>query len=620
MSDQVAIHLSAVGKMYKMFPTRLDNVLDALGLARLMPWRRVKPQEFWALRAIDLEITAGSRLGIIGRNGAGKSTLLKLITGNVTPTEGRIEVNGDVQALLEAGAGFHPEFTGYENIRASLTYQGLTPTEIEAAVEEIAEFTELGQFLSQPFKTYSLGMQARLVFATATVLEPHILIVDEILGAGDAYFAGKSSERMKELVEDSGATVLLVSHALEQVARYCDESIWIERGRIVMRGPSLEVINAYEEFVHRLEDRRLRAKRRKRAATGLDHAALDGYSDTMVVSLEVTGSTGVRCDVAEVALLANEEPEETLRVGDVQDANPGFASAVSLTTSEWSSPQCEAGQWFRSVTLGPGRSSARGELAFLVYALFPEIDYRYRIRYRCVGPARVTLTISRNGTRVGEPILLPDGAAWTEASIPLARRLASGSDTATGVAKDSAGPLTAILSASPVRRWPSEGSVRVVQAVLVGADGQERAVFEGGSTLVLRVQLHALRSSRFNLIVGATLARLDGVPVSNLVSPPLSLHLAAGEHRWVSVTLDQLLLGDGQYVFSVSLFEGTVQEDTRYDLVARAYEFRVVGNPPLIAGSVFRHPARWALEPASDGPDGSSRDEVVSTTPRPTVA
>jgi lipopolysaccharide transport system ATP-binding protein len=620
MSDPIAIRLSGVGKMYQIFPTRLDNVLDALGLARLMPWRRVKPQEFWALRAIELEITAGSRVGIIGRNGAGKSTLLKLITGNVAQTEGRIEVNGDVQALLEAGAGFHPEFTGYENIRASLTYQGLTLTEIEVAVAEIAEFTELGQFLSQPFKTYSLGMQARLVFATATALKPHILIVDEILGAGDAYFAGKSSERMKELVEDSGATVLLVSHALEQVARYCDESIWIERGRIVMRGPSIEVINAYEEFIHGLEDRRLRAKRRKRLARSLDRATLDGYADAIVVSLEVTGSPGDRCDVTEVTLLANDQAEETLRVGDVQDVNPGSASTVSLATSEWSSPRYEARHWFRSVSVAPGRASARGEMVFYSYALLPEIDYRYRLCYRCLGQARVTLTMTRNGVRLGEPISLPEGAAWTESSIPLARGPGSVLETATGIAKGSGEPSEAPPSASPVRRWPGEGSVRTEQAVLVGADGQERAVFEGGSPLVLRVELRARRSGHFNLIVGATLARLDGVPVSNLVSPLLSIHLSAGEHRWVSVTLDQVLLGDGQYVFSVSLFEGTVQEETRYDLVARAYEFRVVGNPPLVAGSVFRHPARWTLDPASDRPAGSPRDEVAPPTPRSTVA
>ena len=607
--------------MYKIFPTQLDNVLDALGLARLRPWRRVKPQEFWALRAIELEITAGSRVGIIGRNGAGKSTLLKLITGNVAPTEGHIEVNGDVQALLEAGAGFHPEFTGYENIRASLTYQGLTLTEIEAAVAEIAEFTELGgQFLSQPFKTYSLGMQARLVFATATAIKPHILIVDEILGAGDAYFAGKSSERMKELVEDSGATVLLVSHSLEQVARYCDESIWIERGRIVMRGPSLEVINAYEEFVHRLEDRRLRAKRRKRLARNLDHAALDGYADAMVVSVEVTGSPGGRCDVTEVTLLANDQAEEVLRVGDVQDMNPGYSSMVSLATNEWSNPRYEAGHWFRSVSVAPGRPSARGEVVFYSYALLPEIDYRYRICYRCVGPARLALTMSRNGLPLDKPIPLPGGAGWLEASVPLALGLASVSGPPAAMTKVSGESGEVRSSASPVRRWPGEGSVRIEQAVLVGEDGQERAVFEGGSHLVLRVELRARRSGRFNLIVGATLARLDGVPVSNLVSAPISLHLAHRERQWVSVTLDPLLLGDGQYVFSVSLFEGAVQEETRYDLIARAYEFRVVGNPPLVAGSLFQHPARWRVEPASGKPGGSAAGEVAPTTRRPTVA
>ena len=203
MSDDIAIHLARVGKMYRIFPTRIDTALDALGVARLMPWHRPKYQEFWALREIDLELKRGHRIGIIGRNGAGKSTLLKLISGNLPPTEGEIEVRGNVQALLEAGAGFHPEFTGYENIHASLTYQGLTTPEIRAATDEIAEFTELGQFLSRPFKTYSAGMQARLNFATATAVKPEILIVDEILGAGDAYFFSKSTDRMVKLVEEA---------------------------------------------------------------------------------------------------------------------------------------------------------------------------------------------------------------------------------------------------------------------------------------------------------------------------------------------------------------------------------------------------------------------------------
>src|SRR6266404_4742064 len=173
MSDY-ALRLRGVSKMYKVFPSRTANLADALGL----PGRR-RFREFWALRGIDLELPHGKRLGIVGRNGAGKSTLLKLITGNIVPTVGTVDVGGSVQALLDAGAGFHPEFTGEENIRAALTLQAVPSSRMNDAIEEIAEFTELGEFLGQPFRTYSAGMQARLAFATATAVQPEILIVDE---------------------------------------------------------------------------------------------------------------------------------------------------------------------------------------------------------------------------------------------------------------------------------------------------------------------------------------------------------------------------------------------------------------------------------------------------------
>ena len=227
-----AIKLDGVGKMYKIFSSRTANLKDALGLPSV---RKSRYSAFWAVRDIDLELAQGQRLGIIGRNGAGKSTILKLITQNVAPTEGTVTVEGQVQALLDTGGGLHPEFTGDENIEASLTFLGLGHGEIRAARDDIAEFTELGRFLEQPFKTYSTGMQARLAFGIATTIQPEILVVDEILGAGDAYFFSKSITRMQRLIE-SGASVLLVSHALDQIIRFCDEAIWLERGQIVMRG------------------------------------------------------------------------------------------------------------------------------------------------------------------------------------------------------------------------------------------------------------------------------------------------------------------------------------------------------------------------------------------------
>ena len=198
---------------------------------------------------ISLDVPRGHRIGIVGRNGAGKTTLLKLICGNFAPTSGDVEVNGTVQALMNIGLGFHPEFTGRENVESSLQYNGLDRSEYQQALDGIIEFCELGDFLDQPFKSYSLGMQARLMFAAATAIKPDILIVDEVLGAGDAYFVAKSKKRVQKLV-NSGCTMLLVSHSMGQVLELCDEAIWIEHGQIRMKGEAFLVVKAYEEYLH----------------------------------------------------------------------------------------------------------------------------------------------------------------------------------------------------------------------------------------------------------------------------------------------------------------------------------------------------------------------------------
>jgi ABC-type polysaccharide/polyol phosphate transport system ATPase subunit len=596
MSDELALRLTGVSKMYKLFPSRLDAALEALGLTRAMPWRQGKGQQFWALRDVNLDLRVGSRLGIVGRNGAGKSTLLKLITGNVAATEGEVWVRGDVQALLEAGAGFHPEFTGYENIRASLAYQGLGEKDIDAAIEEIADFTELGHFLGQPFKTYSTGMQARLIFATATVLKPEILIIDEILGAGDAYFASKSGERMKRLVEDSGASVLLVSHAMPQVLQYCDECLWLERGRVVMRGPSIDVVNAYEGFIRDLEDRRLKARNRKRRA-GYGGGEADVYSDGLALTFTVQGERGAGCDVAEIALLKNGVVEETLRVGDVQDASGGYATALVLQGSDWSEPRRDRDGWSRRLDIRPdGAGRARGWAIFYAYMLFDDAEYSLRVRYRCEAAAGLSLAVSRNGSPLGDPTeLATGGAAWREETVKVSSLGSAAREPRGDV--DPRGHPPKGQGGRAIVRWPGEGSITIERAVLLGPDGHERAVFTVGEPLVLSMIVVAHRAGRYNPVAGATLIRLDGVYVSNFVSDPMPADLAEGESVELRLDVMPLNLGDGHFVFSLSIFEGSVALDgsTRYDLIARAYEFQVVGNPPLAAEAIFQHPGTWSL-------------------------
>ncbi|MEZ5659091.1 MAG: ABC transporter ATP-binding protein [Burkholderiaceae bacterium] len=263
MSEGV-ISAAGLGKMYRMYRNPRDKVIDAFGLGRFMPWKQNYYKEFWALRDLNFEIGRGERVGLVGRNGAGKSTLLKIIAGNVAQTEGSIAIRGEVQALMELGTGFHPEFTGRENIRASLAYHGLNQDQIESRVDDIIDFAELDDFIDQPIKSYSAGMYARLAFSTATSIQPEVLIIDEVLGAGDAYFAGKCLERMRRLTSDHGVTVLFVSHDVSAVQQLCTRAIWIDQGTIVEDADTQSVVKSYYRSIQREE-----AMRRRAQSTGL---------------------------------------------------------------------------------------------------------------------------------------------------------------------------------------------------------------------------------------------------------------------------------------------------------------------------------------------------------------
>lgn len=208
--------------------------------------RQLRYQEFWALRNVSFELEKGERLGILGFNGAGKSTLLKVIAGVLKPTEGKVEKKGTIVPLLELGAGFDSQYTGAENIYLYGAVLGYSKEFIDEKYDEIVEFSELKEFINVPIKNYSSGMKARLGFSIATVVEPDILIVDEVLSVGDAKFRKKSEKKIASMF-DKGVTVLFVSHSLEQVKRLCDKAILLEKGQIIASGTVKEVSAIYEE-------------------------------------------------------------------------------------------------------------------------------------------------------------------------------------------------------------------------------------------------------------------------------------------------------------------------------------------------------------------------------------
>ena len=203
-----------------------------------------KKEEFWALRDVNFEVKKGEVVGFIGSNGAGKSTLLKVIAGVMKPTKGKVEVHGNICPMIELGAGFDMDLTARENIYLNGAVLGYSKEFIESKFEEIVEFSELREFLDVPVRNFSSGMTARLAFSIATVVDPEILIVDEILSVGDIAFQAKSEAKMRSMI-GGGTTVLFVSHSLAQIENLCDRAVWLEHGQVKKIGPAKEICKEY---------------------------------------------------------------------------------------------------------------------------------------------------------------------------------------------------------------------------------------------------------------------------------------------------------------------------------------------------------------------------------------
>ena len=234
------ISVENVSKKFILAHDRPKHLADGL---RSLLWR-TKREDFWALKDVSFEVEAGEALGIIGHNGAGKSTMLKLLTRIMEPTKGRIRTRGRVSALIEVGAGFHPEMTGRENIYLNGAILGMTRREIDRKFDEIVEFAELEKFIDTPVKRYSSGMYVRLGFAVAAHVQPDLLMVDEVLSVGDANFQGKCSARMSDL-RHSGVTIVFVSHNLGYVESFCPRTLVLDHGQVTYAGDSRGAINLY---------------------------------------------------------------------------------------------------------------------------------------------------------------------------------------------------------------------------------------------------------------------------------------------------------------------------------------------------------------------------------------
>lgn len=333
-----ALEVDNVSKHYRLGSVgRGGSIRDAISgaVSRAVHRDARSRPEIWALREVSLELGEGHALGVVGRNGAGKSTLLKILGRITEPTSGVSRVRGRVACLLEVGTGFHPELTGRENVFLNGAILGMSRREIASRFDEIIDFSGVEDFLDTPIKRYSSGMQLRLAFAIAAHLEPDILVVDEILAVGDFEFQKKCLRRMAE-VEKEGRTVVFVSHDLEAIARLCPSAIWLEKGRVQVRGPATDVIDSYLASSH---------------ADGLFSSGLMGEGPLRIHSIKISDRTG-----RQSTSMRRDSPFSISVDFSLEERLPGFdialyvvnSSGVRIFDEAWSDREAKRAE-------GPGR-------------------------------------------------------------------------------------------------------------------------------------------------------------------------------------------------------------------------------------------------------------------------
>lgn len=286
------LSVSALGKAYKQYPTRGARLAEWL-----LPHRKNATRHTlrWVLHDISFEVCAGEALGIVGMNGAGKSTLLKIIAGTTQATTGRLESGGRVAALLELGMGFHPDFTGRQNAIMACQLQGMNGSDIAALLPQIEAYAEINDYFDQPLRTYSSGMQMRLAFSVATAQRPDILIVDEALSVGDAYFQHKSFDRIRQF-RAAGTTLLIVSHDRYAIQSICDRAILLHAGRLVLQGAPLEVLDYYNAI---LADQERQTIRQESLSDGRMQT-VSGSGEATVTAMALLNGDGQRLDAVDV--------------------------------------------------------------------------------------------------------------------------------------------------------------------------------------------------------------------------------------------------------------------------------------------------------------------------------
>lgn len=584
------ISISGLGKSFRRYSHPGWKALGAFGVP--VPQRSY--DEFWALREVNLSIAAGERIALVGKNGAGKSTLLRLITGQMEASAGTVEVGGRIQALMELGTGFHPDFTGVENIRSALLYNGVAGQDLEDRCQEVIEFTELEDFIDRPVKEFSSGMYARLAFAVATSIHPEILIIDEILGVGDAYFTGKCIQRMQALTA-RGATVLFVSHDMSAVQLLCDRAVWLESGKVRMDGDTLSVSKAYLAEIRYQEDLRLRAR-----AMAISKRALRSVQDQTEGTQPMLFRFVARRPVEPknpiyVSAISFGLGEHTLGEIDVVAGAPsGDRLILEKKYMDWGDPTNVKGRAARPFASYGGRYAHAPWV--INYPAYASGQRWLQVEYLAALDCDVHVELYEESVKAYRdlgPLPGVTGDRWMQVKFVF-------DGTAALQAQQPEAPAVEALGLGEHDRY-GDGDLRITAFGFVDQNGQGTHVLTSGAAAEAIIVCETNRIITEPVAVVA-IYRPDGVCVMQIISTLAGLYIPAVSGQGViRARFERLNLGPGEYIASVALFKhlnpASRQEPPAYDLHDRCYPLKVTAADGIaVEIGIVNQVAKWSVD------------------------
>jgi lipopolysaccharide transport system ATP-binding protein len=413
------IRVNGLGKAYKSYPSQWSRLAEWI-----IPSGKPKHRQHWVLQNVDFHLYAGEAVGIVGANGAGKSTLLKLLTGTTKPTAGQISMTGRVAALLELGMGFHPDFTGRQNAMMGGQLLGLSVEEILDLMPSIEAFAEIGEYIDEPVRTYSSGMQMRLAFSVATAKRPDILIVDEALSVGDSYFQHKSFERIREF-RRAGTTLLIVSHDRYAIQTICDRALLLDGGRLIKQGVPVDVLDYYNALMAERDHQTVRQERLEDGRM----KTISGTGEAVMTDIQLINTDG--------------EIADSVEVGDLLELRVHVVIKAHL-------PRLVLGFMIKDRLGQPvyGINTHRLEKPMTDLSEGEEISYRYRFPANLgKGSYSLSLSLSKEDSHLGENYEWRDnalifhvfntykenfvGTSWLDAKVEISRPTELGTSSAT---------------------------------------------------------------------------------------------------------------------------------------------------------------------------------------------